>query len=190
MLLTCDNQNQSARPLVAIRPVSAFRRDCRIQGAGASLNATMKKNTLETFWSRVNKNGSIPDQKPELGNCWEWTGTMTDKGYGLFAFKCKEFRAHRFSLKLTIGDFGKFCACHKCDNPKCIRPSHLFAATHSENMRDMANKKRAKSPYAESTKCIHGHEYKKGTFKIRIKGKYKSRRCLICDKIRNKARSR
>lgn len=47
MILTCDNQNQSARRLVAIRPVSAFSRDCRIQAAGVSSNATMKKSLID-----------------------------------------------------------------------------------------------------------------------------------------------
>jgi hypothetical protein len=59
----------------------------------------------------------------------------------LFSLNGKPVSAHRFSLFLEIGPY-KGLACHSCDNPSCVRGSHLFAGSQQDNMDDMYTKER------------------------------------------------
>ena len=98
----------------------------------------------ERFWNKVDKDGPVPEHMPHLGKCWVWTACINDSGYGIFTVKGQNIRAHRFSYLLyhnTIPDDKPFIL-HKCDNPACVRPQHLWAGTHSENMQDAVQKKR------------------------------------------------
>lgn len=75
--------------------------------------------------------------------CWEWNGTRDGFGYGLFDYKGKRYRAHSLALVLaghTPRD-GEV-ACHKCDNPKCVRPDHLYFGTARDNVHDAMNRGR------------------------------------------------
>lgn len=83
--------------------------------------------------------------KENEGGCWEWQGCKNGRGYGHTTYrKNRCVRAHRVSWIVWNGDIpeGKY-VCHKCDNPGCINPAHLFLGTHKENMRDMKTKNRA-----------------------------------------------
>lgn len=74
--------------------------------------------------------------------CWEWTGA-TDNRYGLVQFQKKKYKAHRFAFECLVGPIpdGKV-VCHRCDNPPCCNPEHLFVGTQSENLKDAASKGR------------------------------------------------
>jgi hypothetical protein len=82
---------------------------------------------------------SIPE--PNSG-CWLWLGHTDEKGYGRIGVDGKNWRAHRAAWLAYRGEFGGLHVLHRCDNPPCCNPEHLFLGTQSDNMRDMQNKGR------------------------------------------------
>lgn len=85
---------------------------------------------------------------PETG-CWKWTASKFKGGYGKFRLDGRMLYAHRIAWKLYRGEIPKgegalgTCVCHKCDNPSCVNPDHLFLGTHNDNMEDRNKKGRA-----------------------------------------------
>ncbi len=79
--------------------------------------------------------------------CREFTGALDRCGYGMVRVGARVWRAHRLAWTLKNGPIpaGKN-VCHKCDNPACIEPRHLFTGTQKENMEDMHRKGRANPP--------------------------------------------
>jgi len=72
------------------------------------------------------------------GGCLEWQGSLSDKGYGRAYIPGSRsmFGAHRVAYAMTFGDPEDLAVLHKCDNPKCCEPSHLYAGTLSDNATD------------------------------------------------------
>lgn len=95
--------------------------------------------TMDRFWSKV-------DRSSGRESCWPWTACTTRRGYGRYSYKEKMLSSHRVSYELTYGSIPDgLCVCHRCDNPSCVNPSHLFLGTHTDNMRDKIKKGRSKS---------------------------------------------
>lgn len=78
------------------------------------------------------------------GTCWEWMGRRDKDGYGSFRMSPSETDlAHRASWRLHRGPIpeGLFVL-HRCDNPPCVNPEHLFLGTQADNVHDMYAKQR------------------------------------------------
>lgn len=101
-----------------------------------------KRPAEERFWEKVNCAGPIPAHVPHLGPCWVWTGSLNGQ-YGLFRIGDNR-SAHRVSYAMRHGKVPDgMWVLHRCDNPRCVRPEHLFAGTPTDNVRDMFAKGRA-----------------------------------------------
>ncbi len=89
------------------------------------------------FWSKVDMSG----------DCWEWRGSRMSAGYGVFSLTTdrshRNVRAHRLAWELSHGEIPPgLLVCHRCDNPGCVRPAHLFLGSVRDNARDMVSKGR------------------------------------------------
>jgi hypothetical protein len=82
--------------------------------------------------------------------CWEWTGPRNGAGYGSMNVARVAWTAHRLSYALHHGDIpdGAF-VCHRCDNPPCVNPAHLYAGTAADNNRDREERQRLLHPVGE-----------------------------------------
>jgi hypothetical protein len=132
---------------------------------------------LNRFWSKVKK----------TDNCWEWQACKNEHGYGILNIGKRglgKIRAHRLSFIIHKGEIPEsLLVCHRCDNPTCVNPEHLFLGTQKDNTQDMIKKGRGKGLFEDfgkysriKTHCPKGHPYS-GTNLITRAGK---RRCRIC----------
>ncbi len=97
-----------------------------------------KRNLTERFFEKVAVSGKR--------ECWLWTGWRDKFGYGklrVYGAGAHMAVASRISWEIHTGKSpGSKCVLHKCDNPQCVNPNHLFLGTRTENNLDMFRKKR------------------------------------------------
>jgi hypothetical protein len=102
----------------------------------------ISRNKLETVpFNRVADFMSNIDMS---GKCWLWNGYRSPKGYGTFGILGRGILAHRLFYQIAFGPIPQtVLVCHKCDNPSCVRPSHLYAGDHQTNLSDMVDRGRS-----------------------------------------------
>lgn len=85
--------------------------------------------------------------------CWLWTAGYSANGYGKLRVNGPLMGAHRLSYLLHVGEIPDgMCVCHRCDNPACVNPDHLFLGTHADNMKDKHKKGRCVGPDRKGSK--------------------------------------
>ena len=132
----------------------------------------MKKNNFEDVWKFINIGN--------INQCWEWFGYKNKFGYGGFVVSQKQYVPHRIVFKLTYPNLIEFSApkdkkikqfvLHKCDNPSCCNPHHLFLGNYDDNNKDAKLKSRSNAPkgsnhkkakltqdQANQARLFHGH---------------------------------
>jgi len=105
--------------------------------------------------------------EPNTG-CWIWIAALNNRGYGIIGRGARQDGpepAHRISWELAYGPIPEgLHVLHKCDNPPCVNPHHLFLGTHGDNMRDSVIKGRANS---EAARKFSVRDPKSGRFIMR-----------------------
>lgn len=112
-----------------------------------------KRFTLEQlFWKHAKKSKG----------CWHWNGSKLKFGYGRVKHFQKEYKAHRASWIIHFGKIPRgLCVLHKCDNPSCTNPKHLFLGTGLDNIQDRQRKNRQASGVRAGT-ITHPEKLRRG----------------------------
>lgn len=136
------------------------------------------------FWSKVNKNGPIPERRPELGPCWVWTGSTDKAGYGQFAMGRSSVYAHRWICELKTGEIPDGHEVdHLCKNTGCVNyVSHLEVVTALKNC---LRSDGVTAINARKTHCDRNHEFTEANTRWLDGGRRRS--CLTCERINRAA---
>jgi hypothetical protein len=118
---------------------------------------------MDLFWARISP-------EPNTG-CWLWTGYINPLGYGFIGVDYRVKLAHRYGYEQLVGPIPKgIYVCHRCDNPTCCNPAHMFLGTQQDNMDDKVSKNRQRNGV-----CL-GEENKRSKLKesdvIQIRNEY------------------
>jgi len=142
-------------------------------------------------WSHIHKGVSFLENNrlDPITGCWNWTGCRNNNGYGKMRYLDKNEYVHRLSahfyLKYALRSELKVL--HRCDNPACFNPKHLFIGTHADNMRDCVAKGRHRSS-APWTHCKLGHLMTLMPNAKPLYGNNPRHVCKTCQKQRNAKR--
>jgi hypothetical protein len=120
----------------------------------------------ERVWARV-------DTSAGPLACWEWQGATHPDGYGRAKIANRMWLAHRLVWTMVNGDPAGQCVLHRCDNPPCVNPDHLFLGSQIDNIIDMHEKGR----FRYFDECPNGHRYEPSNTRYDAKG---HRRCETC----------
>lgn len=126
-------------------PLCGATKDARAKRCKSCFYKTRPMTPIERrFWKHVDRRGP--------GECWPWLGFLSASGYGRLREGGRNgqmWMAHRFSYVLHFGPipdgdgYHGLCVCHRCDNPRCVNPAHLFLGTFQDNVDDRVRKDRS-----------------------------------------------
>jgi hypothetical protein len=121
----------------------------------------------QRLWAKV--------ERGEPNACWPWRGATYGRGYGLIGKvggkDGPSIPAHRAAWMLTHGEIPDgMQVCHRCDNPPCCNPEHLFLGTHGDNMRDKVLKGRQHRPSGST----HGNSKLTESKVLEIRARYEA----------------
>jgi hypothetical protein len=137
----------------------------------------VQPDEAERFWGKVRK---------VKGGCWEWQGFRLPTGghklgYGQMVVRSlrRPVNTHRIAWVIEHGTIpAGLCVCHRCDNPPCVNPAHLFLGTARDNTRDMIAKGRQGHGSTPRPTCRNGHPWTAENTQAIRDGKYRS--CALC----------
>ena len=123
-------------------------------------------------------------------NCWEWQASKDDSGYGQIQIDRILYRVHRLSMMMkfstewsaNITDLMDFHVLHKCNNPCCWNPDHLYVGTAKDNALDRVKIGKG-SQYSNITYCVNGHEFTEENTYYSVLKDGTHRRCRECRKL-------
>ncbi len=129
-----DNYQNQSFDYVCSKLLNRTKQSIQCKAYKLGLSYFGEDYNIYRFWSYVDK---------KLKNeCWNWTGAIR-RNYGYLIINYRKVNAHRFSWEIYFGEiFGGLCVLHKCDNPLCVNPNHLFLGTIQDNIKDRDNKNR------------------------------------------------
>lgn len=119
-------------------------------------NAIKRMPDIDRFWTLV-------DRSDGDDACWPWLSGKNPAGYGRFRVHPKTYLATRWLMSHLLGRPLRYDAelkefvCHRCDNPPCVNPAHLYIGDGFTNMQDCSQ--RGRHHWAKKTHCPQGHEY-------------------------------
>ncbi len=176
--LVVENGELCGRPLVI--EGMCKKHGSRLRATGDPLVRKLLVPAADRFWEKVDKNGPVSDYRPDLGQCWVWVSPSVGKGYGYFSSgvgkERQSWRVHVWSWVQVNGPVPEGLELdHLCRVTLCVRPLHLEAVTHLENVR----RGTAGRWLAERTHCIHDHEFTSENTYITPSG---CRSCRTCSR--------
>jgi len=133
----------------------------------------VSESAVEHKVKRLGLNRTLKDRlysRIRFGNqddCWNWVGCKAKYGYGVIGTNRGYKHAHRVMWELYHGVkiySSKIFVCHKCDNPSCCNPNHLFLGTHKDNMQDKTLKGRGNNTKLKPNEILEIRKlYRNGT---------------------------
>ena len=156
---------------------SGLKRSC-----GCLWRERMRGEALSRFWEKVDKNGPIPEHRPDLGPCWVWTGGRVRNGYGMTHLPGLGRLAHVIAFVEHVGPVPEGLELdHLCRVRHCCNPKHLEPVTRRENIMRGDGPDVTRVRFAAITHCPAGHTYDAANTLVKVyAGGKTSRTCRAC----------